>query len=130
LLLLVRPHVALAVERWRSQHGRRVREHEDGPFPEMVSSDGGPHTGALFESVQLGHPLLPRATIMVRNSVRLGGDTQLLVVSGSNMSGKSTLLRTVGINVVRRSPVRLSARRRGTEALTMRAAILAVAATC
>jgi DNA mismatch repair ATPase MutS len=37
---------------------------------------------------------------MVRNDVRLAGDTRLLVVSGSNMSGKSTLLRTVGINAV------------------------------
>ena len=36
----------------------------------------------------------------MRNDVRLGGETQLLVVSGSNMSGKSTLLRTVGINAV------------------------------
>ena len=119
LLLLVRPRVALAVERWRSQHGHRVRiwvetvaefealsslagyryEHEDDPFPEIVLSDAGPHAGALFDSVQLGHPLLPRAT-MVRNDVRLVGDTRLLVVSGSNMSGKSTLLRTVGINVV------------------------------
>ena len=37
---------------------------------------------------------------MVRNDVHLDGDTRLLVVSGSNMSGKSTLLRTVGINAV------------------------------
>jgi DNA mismatch repair ATPase MutS len=37
---------------------------------------------------------------MVRNDIHLGGDTRLLVVSGSNMSGKSTLLRTVGINAV------------------------------
>jgi DNA mismatch repair ATPase MutS len=37
---------------------------------------------------------------MVRNDIRLGGATQLLVISGSNMSGKSTLLRTVGINAV------------------------------
>jgi DNA mismatch repair ATPase MutS len=37
---------------------------------------------------------------MVRNDVRLGGGVQLLVISGSNMSGKSTLLRTIGINAV------------------------------
>ena len=37
---------------------------------------------------------------MVRNDVRLGGETRLMVISGSNMSGKSTLLRTVGINAV------------------------------
>ena len=119
LLLLVRPHIALAVERWRGQHGHRVGlwvetiahfealsslaayryEHEDDPFPEIVAANGGPQPGALFDGVQLGHPLLPRAT-MVRNDVRLAGKIQLLVVSGSNMSGKSTLLRTVGINAV------------------------------
>jgi hypothetical protein len=142
LLLLVRPHIALAVERWRSQHGHRVRvwvetvgqfealsslagyryEHEDDPFPEIVSPDDGPHPGALFEAVQLGHPLLPRAT-MVPNDVRLAGETGLLVVSGSNMSGKSTLLRTVGINAVLAlagAPVR---------AVSLRLSPLAVGAT-
>ena len=61
----------------------------------------------------LGHPLLPAAR-MVRNDVRLWGDTRLLVVSGSNMSGKSTLLRTVGINAVLAlagAPVRATALR-------------------
>jgi hypothetical protein len=120
MLLLVRPHVALAVERWRSRYGARVREwigtiaefealnslagyryeHEDDVFPEIVPPTGQTHGNALFDGVQLGHPLLPRAT-MVRNDVHLSGlDTGLLVVSGSNMSGKSTLLRTVGINAV------------------------------
>jgi DNA mismatch repair ATPase MutS len=53
----------------------------------------------VFDGIQLGHPLLPRAT-MVPNDVRLANGTQLIVVTGSNMSGKSTLLRTVGINAV------------------------------
>jgi len=48
---------------------------------------------------QLGHPLIPAARC-VRNSVRLDDDTRVLLVSGSNMSGKSTLLRAVGINAV------------------------------
>src|SRR5262249_55187495 len=48
---------------------------------------------------ELGHPLIPAAEC-VRNSVQLGGETRMLMVSGSNMSGKSTLLRTVGINAV------------------------------
>ena len=119
LLLLIRPQVAIAVERWRSRHGPHVRvwvetiaqfealsslagyryEHEADPFPEIVLPDTGPQAGGLFDGVQLGHPLLPRTT-MVPNDVRLSGETQLLVVSGSNMSGKSTLLRTVGINAV------------------------------
>ncbi len=36
----------------------------------------------------------------MRNSLRLGDDLRVLVVSGSNMSGKSTMLRTVGVNAV------------------------------
>ena len=119
LLLLVRPHLALAVERWRSRHGGRVRiwvetiaefealgslagyryEHADDPFPEIVLAGAAASGKALFDGLQLGHPLLPRAA-MVANDVRLAGGTTLLVVSGSNMSGKSTLLRTVGINAV------------------------------
>ena len=119
LLLLVRPHVALAVERWRRRYGHRVRtwvdtaaqfealgslaayryEHDGDPFPEIVPLDAGSPARALFDGVQLGHPLLPRGTL-VPNDVRLAGEARLLVVSGSNMSGKSTLLRTVGINAV------------------------------
>jgi DNA mismatch repair ATPase MutS len=119
LLQLVRPHLALAVERWRKEHGAEVRvwvdtvaqfealsslscyryERTDDPFPEIVSPGDATRAPGLFEGIQLGHPLLPRAT-MVPNDVCLGGDMQLLVVSGSNMSGKSTLLRTVGINAV------------------------------
>jgi len=54
---------------------------------------------AHFTGRGLGHPLLAEVR-MVRNDVSLGGETRLLVISGSNMSGKSTLLRTVGINTV------------------------------
>lgn len=115
VLLLARPLVALAVAQWRSRFGPRIRvwvetvaefealsslagyryEHPADVFPEVVTGDAA----ALFDGAELGHPLLPRETL-VRNDVRLAGETQLLVVSGSNMSGKSTLLRTVGINAV------------------------------
>jgi hypothetical protein len=117
LLLLLRPHLALAIERWRARHGRRVRgwlqtiaefealsslggyryEHPEDPFPEIIVTAPHAQEGATLEGIGLGHPLLPRTT-MVRNDVRLAGATRLLVVSGSNMSGKSTLLRTIGIN--------------------------------
>jgi MutS domain V/MutS domain III len=119
LLQLARPHLALAVARWRGRHGRDVRvwletiaefealsslsayryEHSDDPFAQVISSDDNGRSPAVFEARQLGHPLLPRATV-VRNDVHLAGGTELLVVSGSNMSGKSTLLRTVGVNAV------------------------------
>ena len=68
-------------------------EHLNDPFPEVVEP------GPCFEADGLGHPLLA-ADRCVRNDLRLGPDLRLLVVSGSNMSGKSTLLRTVGANAV------------------------------
>jgi hypothetical protein len=104
---------AFAIERWRLQSGPAIRrwlaavgefealcalatygyENPDDPFPEIVPE------GPLFEGEGLGHPLIPRASC-VPNDVCLCGEVRLLVVSGSNMSGKSTLLRTVGVNTV------------------------------
>jgi len=106
-------NVALAAERWRRAHGSVVRswvevigdfeallslasyayEHPDDPFPQFID---GP---ASFTGIELGHPLIPTARC-VRNDVSIAGKTRILLVSGSNMSGKSTLLRTVGINTV------------------------------
>ena len=53
----------------------------------------------LLHGVQLGHPLLP-ASRCVRNDVSIISPTRVLLISGSNMSGKSTLLRSIGINAV------------------------------
>ena len=105
--------LAFAIEAWRKTTGRSVRywltaigemgalsslacyayEHPADPFPEFVE---GP---VCFQGEGLGHPLIPESRC-VRNDVTLCGDMQVLVVSGSNMSGKSTLLRTVGTNTV------------------------------
>jgi hypothetical protein len=113
LPLLYSVHAALAAERWRRHHGHAVRvwlqtvgelealislsgysfEHPDDPFPELVEGE------ASFEASSIGHPLLPKATC-VRNDVAITGGTRVLLISGSNMSGKSTLLRTIGINTV------------------------------
>ena len=126
--LLWGTHVAWAIESWRALHGGQVAtwlrtvgefealgslsayryEHPDDVFPDVVD---GPR--ALFEGTGLGHPLIPAAK-GVRNDVTLAGDTRLLIVSGSNMSGKSTLLRSVGINAVLAfagAPVRASSLR-------------------
>ena len=114
LLLLMYPlQAALAVERWRGAHGDAVRawldvlgefealvslaryayEHPRDPFPEFIEGS------AAFKAADLGHPLIP-AAVRVCNDVDISGATRVLLVSGSNMSGKSTLLRTVGINTV------------------------------
>ena len=110
-LVLLGTHLAFAIERWRQLHGAGVTrwiaavarmealgslaayasEHPADPFPEIVAA------GPMFEAEGLGHPLVAEERC-VRNDVRLGGELRLLLVSGSNMSGKSTLLRSVGIN--------------------------------
>ena len=108
------PQFAMAIEAWRQECGPRIaqwiaavgefealcslacfaHERPDTIFPELI--EGG---GLLFEAEALSHPLIDPQTA-VPNDVRLGGDCPLWIVSGSNMSGKSTLLRAVGINSV------------------------------
>ena len=113
-LLLWTTQLGMAIESWRAANGPQVAawldavsemealsslanyawEHPDDPFPQFCD-DAGP----FFEGDAMGHPLLPEAQC-VRNSVKLAAPLRLLVVSGSNMSGKSTLLRTIGVNTV------------------------------
>lgn len=133
-LLLWTTRTALQIEAWRVAHGPVVSqwlttlgeteallalsghafEHPDDPFPELVDAPA-----ALFDAQGLAHPLLPEEQA-IRNDLRLDEARALLIVSGSNMSGKSTLLRTVGINCVLAwagAPVR--ARRLRLGALTL-----------
>ncbi len=113
-VLLWGTQVAMAVEAWRRHSGRQVAgwvavlgefealsslaahafENPDAVFPEIRE-----HGGPSVEALGIGHPLLA-ASKCVRNDVSLGGELRALVVSGSNMSGKSTLLRAVGTNIV------------------------------
>lgn len=112
-VLLWGTQLATLVEVWRRRNGLEMStwldavgafealsclaayayEHPDDPFPVLV--DGAPR----FEALGAAHPLIP-AGRAVRNDVRLADDSKVWIVSGSNMSGKSTLLRTVGVNAV------------------------------
>jgi len=112
-ILLWEIQLAFFVERWRSRHGHAIAgwldataeiealsslagyayENPEDPFPEL--SEQTP----CYDGRGLGHPLLPKSRC-VRNDVRIADEARVLVVSGSNMSGKSTLLRTVGVNAV------------------------------
>ena len=114
ILLVWTPQLSLGLEAWRARTGLRIREwveaagrleallalatyayeHPDDPFPEI---DEG--STPLLVGESLGHPLIG-ADDSVRNDVRLDSQRQTLVISGSNMSGKSTYLRTVGVNTV------------------------------
>lgn len=111
--LLYSVQLAFVVERWRHAHGHALAswldavgqmeallsfagysfEHPADTFPEFA--EGSPR----FDARQLAHPLLPAATC-VRNQVQLSESRRTLLVSGSNMSGKSTLLRSIGVNTV------------------------------
>jgi hypothetical protein len=113
-LVLWATQFSLAVEAWRAENGPSLAqwldavgefealsalaayayEHPADPFPALLES------GAHFEAVGLAHPLLPSA-LAVPNDLTLDrSDAALLIVSGSNMSGKSTLLRAVGVAAV------------------------------
>lgn len=105
--------LTLMVESWREKFGPAIRgwltvvgemetlvalagyafEHPDDCWPEFV--DESP----FFDAESLAHPLLPAAT-GIRNDLRLGIGLQLIVLSGPNMSGKSTFVRGIGINAV------------------------------
>jgi hypothetical protein len=105
-------HLAFALDDWRKQVGRHVRDwmvalgELDGlavlarvradsrawAMPEVSDTP-------IIAGTAIGHPLL-RDDRAVRNDVEVGPPGTLLLVTGSNMSGKSTLLRSIGLNVV------------------------------
>lgn len=106
-------HVLDGLERWQQDNGQHVRQWLEiigtvealsalaglaGDNPTWVFPDiDERHT--TFDATQLGHPLIA-ATVRVCNDVHVGPPGTFLLVTGSNMSGKSTLLRSIGINIV------------------------------
>lgn len=113
LLLLWTTQWAIRIDQWRRRHGQELVEWiiALGEFEALMSvavyayenpEDPNPNfdsEGQLFEAAAMGHPLMDARTC-VRNDVRLGGEIRFLLVTGSNMSGKSTLLRAVGLNAM------------------------------
>jgi hypothetical protein len=111
--LLAGTQLCIAVERWQRKHAASLQtwleawaefealnalagyayENPENVFPELAA---GP---ACLQASDLGHPLLPRASC-VANDIELTPNSPFYIVSGSNMSGKSTLLRAVGLNAV------------------------------
>ena len=117
LLTAAGTQTAIAVERWRRQHGPAMGQgieawshfeallalatftHERPlyRFPTLLETQPATPPSAIFVAIDLAHPLLPHA---IPNSIHLNPETRFLVISGSNMAGKSTLLRAVGVNTV------------------------------
>ena len=106
-------HVLAGLERWKARSGSRVRgwldavgeaealaslaalaaDHPDWTMPTLDRS------ARTVRARALGHPLLA-PDVCVRNDIEIGPARSFHLVTGSNMSGKSTLLRAVGLNAV------------------------------
>jgi hypothetical protein len=105
--------LAFAIELWRQKIGPTIRswlaavgemealmslatfayEHPADVFPEFTP---GP---AFYQAEALAHPLLP-SQHAVANDLTLGDAFRVIIISGPNMAGKSTLIRAIGINAV------------------------------
>jgi hypothetical protein len=112
LLFLWTTNIAFTIEQWRLESGAEIVrwistiaeleallslssfafEHPTFVIPDVIDGD------ALFDGDAVGHPLIPDDR-RIANDVRIGGELRLLIVSGSNMSGKSTL-RAIGVNPI------------------------------
>ena len=106
-------HVLDALERWQAASGPHVRAWLDtiGEVEALAALAVLAHDEpnwvfpaldvdtATFSARALGHPLLPD-DVRVVNDVEVGPPGAFLLVTGSNMSGKSTLLRSIGVNIV------------------------------
>ena len=112
-LLIYTPQWMFKVESWRREFGPAIGswlaavgemevlaalsgyafEHPSDVWPEFD------HECTCFEAESFAHPLLP-AGEAVGNDLNLSNGLQLIVLSGSNMSGKSTFVRAIGLNAV------------------------------
>jgi len=112
LYLMLGTHLAVRMEQWRSQYSADLplwieawsefealhavatyaHEHPDDVFPQFT-------TARTFDAGGLRHPLL-RTVTCVPNDVRFDDQTRFWIISGSNMAGKSTIMRSIGTNIV------------------------------
>lgn len=120
VFFLIPQIAALRLHAWKKAHGNDVRqaietianvealvalgnyaaENPAHSYPNVRETQDGELT---FRAKRLGHPLLNGA-VCVRNDVSLAEESRYWVISGSNMGGKSTLLRAIGLNLLRLPP--------------------------
>ncbi len=112
-------HVLRRLERWQREHAADaagwfdalgeleaaaslaalIDENPGWATPRWLSAADGERSERIVIAEQIGHPLLSD-DVRVCNDVQIGPQGTLLLVTGSNMSGKSTLLRSLGLNVL------------------------------
>jgi len=112
VLFMLDFHFMFALERWKAKYGVNLavwldtvaevealnslsilrHDNPEWATPEIIKGD------PAFKAEKMGHPLLIEKC--VKNDLVFGEKDSVLLITGSNMSGKSTLLRTAGINLV------------------------------
>ncbi|MEO6802665.1 MAG: hypothetical protein ABI197_05390 [Granulicella sp.] len=118
LLVCAGTHAAISIANWKRQYATSMKqwlavwaefeslsalatyayEHPQNVYPEIL-----PSNTAVFEATSLAHPLLPANAVSNDIALNTSGrenPTSLYLISGSNMAGKSTLLRAIGSNAV------------------------------
>ncbi|MEJ0032547.1 MAG: hypothetical protein WDO15_20305 [Bacteroidota bacterium] len=102
-----------AIERWRLKYNDRIdawivalanidmlNSLANYSFNHPGFVEAHVKTGSSFlQAKEMGHPLLP-FDVSVKNDYELGVASQAHIVTGSNMAGKSTFIRTVGLNII------------------------------
>jgi len=104
-------HLIMQLETWKKDYGKLVKiwlnavaDMEALSSLSIIGFDNPEWTlpviddGLKVRAINAAHPLLPNDA--VSNSIELNSNSSILLITGSNMSGKSTFLRTLGINLV------------------------------
>jgi hypothetical protein len=106
-------HCGVALEKWKLQYKDKVdgwfRVLFDMEVYNSMATFAYNHPGYIYPEVDetqsqlvgkgIGHPLIPEKDC-VKNDIAIGVPEQFLIITGSNMSGKSTFLRSVGTNLL------------------------------
>ncbi len=112
-MLMFNLHLLLRIAQWKVRFGNRIPvwfnimgefdalssmanftfNNPDFVFPEIVQGD------FVLEGKEVGHPLIAKKEC-ITNDFRINGYNRFCIITGANMSGKSTFLRTIGVNCI------------------------------